>query len=477
MSADLTQYVNLRPLDITPAQVYLDSIEVARNVFPGFDLRPGTVEDAMFQAFAYMSSLNIGAINRLPDSLILGLGKMLGTQYVDSEPATMDVTFTANSNDGAIVPMGTIVRYTPSTDDESASVSYFFETNESITIAANALEDPLPTGTANCTSRDLGVVFAVDAGAPLSLESYSQELYSAVSAGNFVQGIDGEGLDDFLDRTVTNLSSMSSALVTTSQLNNYVLVNYPQLISRSKVYDLTDPEGARVIGEADVAGKILICAYGPQRFLTNTEITTINTDISDRVVAGLEVGVVSPVFVNFKIVATCTYLSQYDTADVNTLLTNNLLNKFSPNVSQWTEEKLRYNDVLRFFYSNQAIHSVDSLTISKTDSATITGAVKVGDNVTYTAVNTFSVDDVVTVTGISPSGLNCATKVITARTNTTFTVVNAAASGTYTSGGTAAVTSPNWGSVSGSDILYATKGTLINLQPEKIVLTLNSITI
>jgi hypothetical protein len=477
MSADLTQYVNLRPLDITPAQVYLDSIEVARNVFPGFELRPGTIEDAMFQAFAYMSSLNIGAINRLPDSLILGLGKMLGTQYVDSEPATMDVTFTANSNDGAIVPLGTIVRYTPSTDDETSSVSYFFETNESITIAANAAEDPLPTGTANCTSRSLGVVFAVDAGVPLSLESYSQELYSAVSAGNFVQGVDGEGLDDFLDRTVTNLSSMSSALVTTSQLNNYVLISYPQLISRSKVYDLTDPEGARVIGEAEVPGKILLCAYGPQRLLTNTEITTINTDISDRVVAGLEVGVVSPVFANFKIVATCTYLSQYDSADVSTLLINNLLTKFSPSSSQWTEERLRYNDVLRFFYSNPSIHSVDSLTISKTDSANITGAVKVGNNVTYTAVNTFSVNDVVTVTGITPSGLNCATKVITARTNTTFTVVNAAATGTYTSGGAAAVTSPNWGEVSGSDILYATKGTLLNLQAEKIVLTLNSISI
>jgi hypothetical protein len=270
---------------------------------------------------------------------------------------------------------------------------------------------------------------------------------------------------------------MSSALVTTSQLNNYVLVKYPQLISRSKVYDLTDPEGGRVIGEATVAGKILVCAYGPQRVLTNGEITSINADIAERVVAGLEVGVVSPVFANFKIVATCSYYSQFETENVATVLKNNLLNKFSPGSSQWTEERLRYNEVLRFFYSNPSIHSVDSLTISKTDSATITGAVKSGNNVTYTAPNTFSIDDVVTVTGVSPSGLNCSTKTITARTSTTFTVVNSAASGTYSSGGSAAVTSPNWGSVSGSDILYITKGTLLNLQLEKIVLTLNSISI
>ena len=94
-----------------------------------------------------------------------------------------------------------------------------------------------------------------------------------------------------------------------------------------------------------------------------------------------------------------------------------------------------------------------------------------------TAANTFSINDVVTVTGITAAGLNCSAKVITARTNTTFTVVDSAASGTYSSGGSAAVTSPNWGSVSGSDILYATKGTLLNLQSEKIVLTLNSISI
>ena len=477
MSADLTQYINLRTLDITPTQVYLDSIEVARNVFPGFELRPGTIEDALFQAFAYMSSLNIGSINRLPDSLILGLGKMLGTPYVDSQPATMDVTFTANSNDGATVPVGTIVRYTPATDDGETVVSYFFETNESIIIAANALEDPLPTGTVNCSSRSLGIIFSIDGGTSLNLESYSQELYSAVSAGNFVQGVDGEGVDDFLNRIVSNFSTMSSALVTTSQLNNYVLVQYPQLVTRSKVYDLTDPDGARVIGESPVSGNILVCAYGPQRVLTNGEITTLEADIAERVVAGLEVGVVSPVFANFKIVATCSYYSQFEEANVETVLRNNLLNKFSPSECQWTEEKLRYNDVLRFFYSNPSIHSVDSLTISKTDSATITGAVKSGNNVTYTAPNTFSVDDVVTVTGITAAGLNCSTKAITARTSTTFTVVNSAASGTYSSGGSAAVTSPNWGSVSGSDILYSTKGTLLNLQSEKIVLTLNSISI
>ena len=81
-----------------------------------------------------------------------------------------------------------------------------------------------------------------------------------------------------------------------------------------------------------------------------------------------------------------------------------------------------------------------SVKLTSTKTATITGAVKVGNNVTYTSLNTYSVGDVVTVTGVSPSGLNCSGKTITARTGTTFTVVNEAATGTYSSGGYAVVT-------------------------------------
>lgn len=475
MSADFLPYINLRPLDISPAQIYLDSIEVARTVFPNFDLRPGTIEDAMFQAFAYMSSLNIGAINRLPDSLMLGVGKMLGTPYLDGTNATMDVTFTANSNDGATIPAGTLVSYTPQSDTGELNASYVFETNELHTIASNSPGSALPTGTVNCTSRILGILPVIPTGTNLSLLSFSQELYSAVSAGNFVQGQDAETIDEFLIRTVGNLSSMSSALVTADQLKNYILTSYPTIAKRCRVYDLTDPSGNLLLSDAEVAGKVAIFVYGPGRNLTQTEITSIETDIANKSVAGLELGVLNPVLLNFKITATVSYYSNFDTESVSSLLKETLLNSFSPVSYQSSEEKLRYNSVLRAIHALPSIYSVDSLTISKTDSSTITGAVKSGNNVTYTSANTFSVGDLVTVTGITPSSLNSTQRAITARTATSFTVENASASGTYSSGGSAAVTSPNWGATSGNDILYQYKGSLLNLQSEKIVLTLNSI--
>jgi len=478
MSADFRPYVNLRPLDVTPAQVYLDSIEVARTVFPGFDLRPGTIEDAMFQAFAFMSALNIGSINRLPDSLMLGLGKMLGTPYAEGERATMDVVFTANSNNGGVVPVGTLIAYLPTTSDGESDVSYLFETNESTTIASNALGDPLPQSSpVPCTAREIGIVPTIPSGTPLTLQSFSQVLYSAVSNGNFVQGSNAETVDEFLTRATSNLSSMSSALTTGSQLRNYILTKYPTLAKRCKVYDLTDPESDLEIGDPDVAGKVTIYVYGPERNLTTAEKTNLTSDATNKSVAGLEVGVVDPVLLNFKITATINYYADFEASNVSDTIKENLLTQFSPIYCQWSEEKLRYNDVLRAIYANPAVHSVDSLTISSQDTSgsTITNVAISGGNATYTANNTYSIGDMVAVTGIVGGTLNFTTpRAITARTSTTFTVSSTGLSGTRVSGGTSTAYSPNWGSVSSNDILYFKKGSLLNLQPEKIVLTMQS---
>lgn len=86
----------------------------------------------------------------------------------------------------------------------------------------------------------------------------------------------------------------------------------------------------------------------------------------------------------------------------------------------------------------EANKRVATITAATTQTAAITGAVKSGNNVTYTATNTFTVNDIVTVTGITPSGLNCTSKAITSRTSSTFTIVNSAATGTYASGGSVA---------------------------------------
>lgn len=472
MSADFRQYVDLTPLDVSPTQIYLDAIEVAKTVVPGFELRVGTIEDAMFQAFAYMSALNVGAINRLPDSLFLGAIKMLGTPYNDGTRATMNVTFTANTNDGATIPSGTIVSYL--IEDDDLEIQYTFETNTLLEIAANTEGDPLPTGTVACTCTNLGTIPVIPSSADLSILSYRPDVLSAVAAGNFVQGQDAEALDAFLDRGVANLSTMTSALVTARQAQNYVLVENPTLVSRCKAYDLTDKDGSFGVADADVPGHATLFVYGPQRVLTTTEKNTIKDAVVSRSVAGMDIGVVDPYLLDFKITATIQYYSTYDVSEITEALTTNLVKFFSPEFSDFDEDRLRYNTVLSFILNHEFVKSVSSLSLAITDSATVTNAVKVGNDVTYTAANTFAVGDTVTVSGITPSSLNSTSKVITERTATTFKVVNASASGTYSSGGSASVTLTPWGAASGNDFLYSKKGSLLKLSEQRVVLTMQS---
>jgi len=65
-------------------------------------------------------------------------------------------------------------------------------------------------------------------------------------------------------------------------------------------------------------------------------------------------------------------------------------------------------------------------------SGTITGISATGTAVTYTATNTFAVDDYVTISGVLPVQYNLDGVKITARTSSSFTVASTA-SGAYVS--------------------------------------------
>lgn len=90
---------------------------------------------------------------------------------------------------------------------------------------------------------------------------------------------------------------------------------------------------------------------------------------------------------------------------------------------------------------NPAAQSLTTLAsgVNGSNSATITGAVAAGGIITYTAINTFSTGQIVTITGILGfTTANLTNATIASATGTNFTITNAA-TGTYTSGGSALV--------------------------------------
>ena len=107
----------------------------------------------------------------------------------------------------------------------------------------------------------------------------------------------------------------------------------------------------------------------------------------------------------------------------------------------------RYNG---YFYSNGEIIRFDAVEYSVSQpfetgsiiptstvaSATITNAVGNGTKITYTAENSFSNGDIVSITGITPTSLNFENVIVTERTSSSFKVESTVAA-SYASGGTA----------------------------------------
>jgi hypothetical protein len=420
---------------------------------------------------AYMSALNIGALNRLPDSLMVGVARMLGAPVDEGSRATMDVEITAVTNAGASIPAGTLFGYELTIDDQV--LTYAFSTDEVLTIAAVAEEDPLPTGVVGCTSLVLGVIPPIEDGQELNILGSTPSILSVTCDGEFSNGTNAETTDQSLSRLITYIASLTNANATSGQLESYLKTTYPDLIKRVKIYDLTDPDGALEVDEADTAGYVTIFGYGPNRFLTETEKTDILSDVENRTVAGLTIGVLDPPILNFIVNASIEYNTSFTSESVEDAVKSNLVEAYGPLKVQYVEEVVRYNGILKLLLDSQGVVHVTELTLETAKTDSITNATVSSGTATYTSTShNLIVGDVVTVTGITPGTLNIADKTITAVTTSTFSVASSGASGAYSSGGTYTVTYSGWGTPDGDNLTFSNKGSLTQLDSDNIFLTL-----
>lgn len=278
MPADFSEYVDLAIFDKEPGDIYRDAIELARLSLPDFNLRVGTPEDAIFQAAAYVSALNINAINRLPDRLMAGIVSMLGYQRQEAIPAEVDVEITVGSYDGGTIPIGTVFVYDSIFEDEVQQ--YAFQLTSSLTIQATN-ENTYPSEIATITAIEAGVMPPLTAGIELSAISSGTDIISVVVASNanFANGLNADMDNEYLSKATTYLRSLASALVRPSQVDAYLLTNYPGIISRAKTFDLTngDSDGGNITNKR-TSGVI-------KTFLDST-LATIETEAPHLFVVG-----------------------------------------------------------------------------------------------------------------------------------------------------------------------------------------------
>ena len=363
MPIDFSEYVYLVPFDVSPTAVYLDSIEYAKIALPEFQPRQGTPEDAILQAVSYISALNISAINRLPDRLMAGLVGMMGVEINDGTQAVIDVEFTCIDYDGTIVPQGTIVRYDYEFLGEQKSI--YFETTEEGTIASVVYTgtEALPTVIVEARAIDVGATLPIPVGTVLEIDTPTSSIVSATVDDFVSNGTSPETTEQFLNRAVQFLGSLSSSFGRASQIDGYVLSTFASTVSRCKAYDLTNSASGLEWADADEPGYVTIFVYGINNTLTIDQKSDILIDVQNRTVAGLELEVRDANIVNIEVDIQVAYSSSYESTVVQENVETVLTNYFSAINYRFTEG-IKLSEFYSIASSVPGVLYVQSLTVT-----------------------------------------------------------------------------------------------------------------
>lgn len=243
-SPDFSDYIDLTINDKSITDVYDEAVEYAQTSFPEFSPRTGTIENALLESVAYSTGSLIATINRLPDGLMEGLLKLMGFNRIEATASTGTVLIELSVNTGATIVSGTVFSFDVY-DSEGALTQFLYETVNDVTIASGAT-----TGSVSVIASDPSLYPDIPVGSSLTVISSTPFILSATLTALSSVGTDSETDEEYFNRAVTFLGSLSSAITTASQLTNYIAINYPT-VARFKVYDLTQAK------ENDITNAVL----------------------------------------------------------------------------------------------------------------------------------------------------------------------------------------------------------------------------
>lgn len=118
-SPDARSYIDLTVYDLQPVDIYDAALEYARTSLPEWTPVPGSIEDAVIQAASYMTGQLLGAINRLPSGNIEGLLRLFGTERNSGTAPSATVEIEFIDDNGYDIPTGTRCGYSASSGDET----------------------------------------------------------------------------------------------------------------------------------------------------------------------------------------------------------------------------------------------------------------------------------------------------------------------------------------------------------------------
>lgn len=288
MPADFGGYVDMTIDDLSPTDIYLAAQEYAQMVLPEFNLRQGTVEDAMFQAMAYVQMISQTSINRLPNRLTEGLLRLLGVERSEGTRAQMEVVVTLNDNVDLTIPAGTAFTYERKLDADVESESFVFRNANPIQLTAT-LNGSMPTATVTLYSEQVGYGLEPEDNQELVLQRILTDVESVVYNNVYTGGTEPETDAEYFARGTAHIGRLSSGLSTDAQIENYVLTQSSD-VQRCKVYGLTSTSDLSV-SATDSPGSVVVFVNGFDGPLPSSRLTELAQELDGVTVPGLQLNV------------------------------------------------------------------------------------------------------------------------------------------------------------------------------------------
>ena len=388
-SPDFSEFIDLTVYDDQPETVYDNAVAYAQVAIPEWTPVAGSIEDAIVQVSTYLASYLGAAINRVPNGVLEGLLKLFGIDRIMGIAPTGYAQFTAIDNAGCNIPAGTRVGYIDATNPDN-TILYTFDTTIDLNISPGSTTGIVPiTGTALIEYPSLV------SGTTLQLYSSVSYVNSVMLYGNLDVGEDPESDSQYLTRAISKLNSYTTALVTTSQIQQYVLSSYTDAY-RVKVYNRLNSANDNASVTATNGYATIYVAQNGGASLSATAMTAIQTDVANRTVAGLTIGVKSPNSVAITVATSVTMKAGYSSTVVQANVNSAIQKYLHPNYWDWSQT-IYQNEMIALIDSVEGVDRVVS--VSMTPGAGATGGA--GSDVVFTKYGSLPTSTVaVTVTGL-----------------------------------------------------------------------------
>ncbi|NCV44506.1 MAG: hypothetical protein EBW15_06915 [Actinobacteria bacterium] len=367
MSADFSPYVNLRVYDKDAGELYLGALDLLQMNVPQLVVRPGTIEDALVQAFSYISTVAVNHINALPNKLMEGITSFMGVPRREGTYASVSATFTALDYDGGTLESGTTLEHTFQIGGQT--YREYYELIESVTIAPITPDPlavpptPLPSVTATIYAIEQGARQPVASGTELTIINVQPTTDSAIAGNNFIQGSVEESDEEYLARAATFLRSLSSTLATAAQVEAFIVSAFP-FVDRVKAYDLTDSETNRDEGAPNAVGYVSVFVYGKDRFLSIQERNQVYEITSGKMLAGLQLVVQDMQILDVTVIAEAKINPTSDLYSVDSVLRRQIMNYLSPARFPYIEPALRKSAIIAEMNKVPGVAYVSDLTFT-----------------------------------------------------------------------------------------------------------------